>query len=553
MRKYFFYTIGLLLFNHLSASAQSTFGQVHAVFQTKCTPSCHSGTNPSGNLDLSGSLNDVYTRLINIAPTNPTAAAKNFKLVEPGYPFRSFLMKKVNQGLDSQNTLAAGEGGSMPGNQAALSKEEQELIRQWIIWGAKDTGVAFNSHLIHDYYNGLGVAEIPAPITPGQEGKEGFQVKFGPVFLEPNGEFEYFQAYNPRLQTDKEITTLRSVLPAMSHHWVLRSLTAAGEAAFGAEPMEGANIQAQILVYQHTSFMAIWQFSDELSLPEGTAHFQDSAEAFLLNLHVANYSADSIIAAVAYLNVYTQPRGSGAVEMKTGLAPYGGLNPFILQIPNTGMPYTLQEHLVVPGEVRYIWNIQSHTHALGTDYDMFLRNPDGTKGTQIYEGFFNSDYSFNQGYYDYAHPAVRTFDPMLEVDMNNGLIFEATWVNSGPDTVGFGLTTKEEMFVTYFSYTSEMPSSIRETEKESPSLFIFPNPGSELFNLRFTVANAGKTIAELYNSSGDKVKSVFEGVLHEGSHALAMDITNEDLPSGFYFVKVSTPAAVFLQKIVVVK
>lgn len=555
MKKSTLSVIVLLFTAQLCVTAQSTFEQVHTLFQTKCTPACHSGSSPSGNLDLSGSTSDVYNRLVNATPVNPAAAAKGYKLVEPGYPFRSFLMKKVNHGLDTQNELVAGEGAPMPNNATTLSNAQKELIRQWIIWGAKDTGVTFNANLIADYYNGQGIAEMPAPITPAQEGKEGFQIKFGPVFLQPNGEFEFFQAYNPKLQANKEITTLRSTLPPMSHHWVLRSLTPAGEAAFGAEPMEGANINAQILVYQHTSFLAIWQFTDELSLPEGTAHFQDSAEAFLLNLHMANYSPDSIVAATGYVNVYTQPRGSGAIEMKTGLSPYGGFNPFILQIPNTGAPFTLQDHLVVPGETRYFWNIQSHTHALGKDYDMFLRNPDGSKGTQFYEGFMNENHTINQGYYDYAHPAVKTFDPMMEVNMDNGLIFEATWLNNGPDTIGFGLTTQEEMFVTYFSYTTELPVAlaIRETEKDALSLSVSPNPGNDRFNLRYTLNEPGHTSVELYNQTGIKVKNVFAGEQTTGSQAVTMDLSNDGLPSGVYFVRVSTPGSVLTKKVIAIR
>jgi hypothetical protein len=532
--------------------AQSTFQKVQTLFQTKCTPSCHSGALPTGNLDLSGSPSAIYNRLVNATPTNPAAAAKGYKLIAPGYPFRSFLMKKVNHGLDSQNDLANGEGAVMPNNIDTLAKEDIELIRQWIIWGARDTGTFYNDSLVHAYYANGGIAETPAPLTPAQEGRQGYQVKFGPIFLQPLGEFEFFQVYQPEHAVSQEITELHSVLPPQAHHWALRTISQAGAAAMGLDPKPGADFSTQILVYQYTEFLAIWQFTDDLIFPQGTAHFQDSSEALLLNLHMHNYSTSQILPASAYLNVYTQPMGSGAVEMKTEAHDYGGNNPFVLKIPPTGQPYTLRDELVVPGETRYFWNIQSHTHSLGTDYDMFFRNADGTKGAQFYEGFYNDNYAYNQGYYDYTHPAVETFNPLMEVDMNKGLIFEATWVNNGPDTMGFGLTTKEEMFVTYYQYTNELPTGLREAGKEDLSFNISPNPATDKFNIAFSLKSAGSVLIELYNSLGIKVKTTNAGLQAAGKQTVQIDISKEQLPSGLYFVSLSVDGARSTKRIITV-
>lgn len=551
MKRAFTPFVLLLLIYTGTLRAQSTYQQVYSIFQTKCTPACHSGGSPSGNLDLSGTEAAVYNRIVNVAPTNPSATGKGYKLIDPSYPFRSFLFRKVNHGLESQISLDLTEGGDMPNYSTALTQAERELIRQWIIWGAKDTGVAYNSNLIADYYNGQGIAEMPAPPTPAQEGKEGFQAKFGPIFLEPHGEFELFQLYDPKLQEDKEVNVMRSILPTMAHHWVLRSVDAGGTAAFGKAPIDGTTINAQILVYQYTNFMGIWQFADELNLPDGTAYFLDSAEAILLNLHMANYSADSIVAATAYVNIYTQPGGSGAIEMKTGLSPYGGMNPFLLQVPNTGTPYTLQTHITSPGETRYFWNMQSHTHSRGTDYDIFLRNSDGTKGTQIYEGFYNEDYTYNKGYYDYAHPAVRTFNPLLQVDMANGIIAEATWVNSGPDTIPFGLTTKDEMFVTYYSYTSQLPTDVKAVEPDELGFALYPNPAKSRVAVKYKLEETDEVYVSIYNSSGEKVKDVRTGTQPRGEHSISINISEEPLPAGMYFVKIATSNLATTRKLII--
>ncbi len=545
----------LLVFSFLISDAQSTYEQVHSLFQAKCTSACHAGALPSGSLDLSGTTAEVYNRLVNTDPTNPSALASGYKRVVPGYPYRSLLMKKVNHGLDPMNDLIAAEGNTMPNTSDTLAKEEIELIRQWIIWGAKDTGVAYNTGLIHDYYANPVIAETTAPLTPAQEGRQGYQVKLGPIFLEPQGEFEFFQVYDPHLSAGVEINELHSKLPSESHHWALRSITPAGATAMGVAPVAGANFNTQILVYQYTKFMAIWQFTDELVLPTGTAHFQTPSDPLLLNLHMHNYSATNILAASAYLNVYTQPMGSGAIEMKTGLTSYGGQNPFALNIPNTGIPYTLQNELTAPGETRYFWNIQSHTHQWGKDFDMFKRNSDGSKGEQIYEGFYNESYSFNQGYYDYAHPAVRTFDPMMEVNMDSGLIMEATWLNNGPAAIPFSLTTAGEMFVTYFSYTNQLPTAlaVKTISNNKTTIALSPNPVNDYFSIKYTLEKPAYVTVELYNAIGAKVKSVFAGLQTEGKQNLAIDISKDGLSNGVYFVNVSIDGNITSQRIVVNK
>jgi len=68
-------------------------------------------------------------------------------------------------------------------------------------------------------------------------------------------------------------------------------------------------------------------------------------------------------------------------------------------------------------ETVHIWSLGSHTHKYGTDFDIYL-NDNGTYGEQVYEGDYNFDYTINQGYYNYAEPAFRTFDDYLTINAN---------------------------------------------------------------------------------------------------------------------------------------
>jgi hypothetical protein len=331
----------------------------------------------------------------------------------------------------------------------------------------------------------------------------------------------------------------------------MREIEAGPAQNLGHAPVDANDLTTQAFVFQYAKYMGVWQFSGSIDLPEGTAIFHDPNEVFLLNLHIPNYNQDSILAATAYINFYLQDAGSGAVEMKTSLATYGGPNPFILNIPPTaGQPYTLEHHFTVPNETFYFWTIQSHTHKLGTDYDMYIRNSDGSRGEQIYEGFYNVDYSFNQGYFDYAHPAIRTFDDFLEVDMNNGLLMEATWVNNGTDTVPFGFTTEEEMFITYYQYTTELPASVKDGNSPLSTMDIYPNPSRDNISLSYTLKNTAHAVVELFNLTGSKVKTIVNSVQSAGKHLLKIKSEDEELAPGTYMVSVTVDGEVTTKKVV---
>lgn len=106
-----------------SLFAQSTFDQVHAIFQVKCTTGCHSGGSPSAQLNLSGTTAEVYQRLVNINPINPAAITEEYKLVDPGYPDRSFLFRKVSHNIDpGVDYLTNQMGNTMPDGQPQIGR-----------------------------------------------------------------------------------------------------------------------------------------------------------------------------------------------------------------------------------------------------------------------------------------------------------------------------------------------------------------------------------------------------------------------------------------------
>lgn len=538
-------TVSFFLLAHC-VNAQNTFSRVHQILQANCTASgCH-GSDNTQVFDLSGTQNDLYNAVVGVAATNAVAASKNNKLIAPGYPHRSFLLRKIINGLGPELALTTGEGDACPHNMPALANSEIELIRQWIMFGAPQSGEVVSEQLLIDFYNGNALPQIDAP--PAPPAGQGFQIHDGPIFLAPGAEKEFQWKYNTELPEAVEVTRVEAKMSPQSHHYIVYKYNA----GYGANVNEGhvviSDIIGQADVQLNGSMIATWQYNRDHELPAGTAYFWEAGAAMNSNFHIKNYDTDSILAAHSYLNVYTQPQGSGAVEMFSELAVYGGMfNPFALNVPNTGT--TVLSFEQTETETRHFWILQAHTHKLGRDYDIFLRNSDGSKGDKIYEGFFNYDGGFNQGFYDYAHPPVLEFPQLRAIDMNNGLIHEATYENNGTSDVGFGLTTADEMFITYMHYTKEAPTAIRSVPEGEITLHVFPNPSSGKCNVSYSLPQSENVLIELCNVLGERV-----AVLKNENHVkgnYTEQISTGQLTTGVYFVRVSSESFSGMKKVVI--
>lgn len=423
--------------------AQSTYGSVYTLLQNKCA-SCHNSTQPAGNLNLSGTQTEVYNALIEVAPANATAAAKGYKRIDKGQPYRSFLLRKVNNGLIHalDAALDSEEGSSMPpyGGGTPLTNPELELIRQWIYAGAPQTGNVVNQNLINQYYAEGGMTPIdrPEPPAPG----EGFQVHFGPIFMAPADEKEFSLKYPLQLPNDIEVKSIDLKMNPSSHHFILFKWngTSANNEPDGIRTIDFSNIP----FLENSEMQMTWQYQTHQRLPAGTAFFWDNEAIMDLNLHIPNYSANAIMPTDVYMNIYTQPTGTAIKEMKSELAAYNGF----FTIPANAVNYQLAENFSNPSHWS-IWTLSPHTHKLGVDYDVFRLN-NGQVGEQIFEGSEN-------GYYNWTHPPIERYEPFLDLPAGAGFRHVAKYTNPSNSPVTLGLTTDNEMMITIVQYIEGEP------------------------------------------------------------------------------------------------
>ncbi|MFK7806500.1 MAG: T9SS type A sorting domain-containing protein, partial [Saprospiraceae bacterium] len=443
--------------------------------------------------------------IVDVTPANTYAAGKGFDYIYKGRPDRSFLFRKANQGLEQTIDMHADEGGTMPpATQPQLTDVEKEMIRQWVLYGAPQNGEVVEEQLIEDYYGGMGLASFDAP-PPAPDPSEGFQIKMGPFYLEPQGqpkdELEYFLKYELDMPEDVDVDRIDMKISPSSHHLIVYAFD---PPVFAQLIDPGLRLEAN---HSAIDLVAAIQESTDLRLPETTAFTWQNDMILDLNSHYINYSASQVLQAEAYINIYTKEAGSAEHEMKTELI----VKPDI-PIPNNAntIEYSDIEASNSYGEI-FIWGIMGHTHKYGTSYKAYKR-VNGQQDEIIYDAACSDGApGCVSPFFDYQHIPMRYFEPLLPMDMTNGngLIHTASWLNDGPFPVNFGPTSDDEMMVLVLMYTDEQigdPVSNNEITNE-PSLKIYPNPMDELALLE--LPERGSTYNfRLYDVLGKEVRSV---------------------------------------------
>lgn len=556
------FTLTVLVATAGVASAQSTISSVNDIFQASCTAGCHSASSPSGNLilDTDGDLTALYNNLVNVTPTNPDAASKGYSLVDPGYPANSFLLRKCGyEAWDEAYVLPPAQGSAMPQGQSSLAKEDVELIRQWILYGAPQTGQVVNPQTLSDFYNVNGMARIARPAAPAEG--EGYQLHMGPFFLEPGEEVEFYK--KEKLLNPEELNVVRfeSTFNDESHHYLLFQFDPGTDVSI-EEGMRPVTVQN---AFQDARYVVGWVDSDVTDLPAGTAYKIRQNGVLDLNYHLINYSAngDSILAAEAYVNFYVD-NAPELIQMHSELLI--NLQLFIL---NNGQEQTVANNKFcggnggnpgfcdLPGDSIYIWYLSSHTHKYGSDYDLYKRLPGGGKGEQLYEGFYNTTYDFNQGFYDWSHPANRYFEELEPLAKNDGIVQEAKFrINDPNETmpfINFGLTTDDEMMLAFIQYTTEpLPGNVSVAETNnvvSDRISIYPNPSVGQTTISFLLTETANVQLEVFNGVGQLVSTLFSG-RHAAGQAVHNFIPSSGEARGLYFVRLMIDGEIHTQRLI---
>jgi len=529
--------------------SQGTFTQIYNILQTHCAGSgCHDGSTPIFNVNVTE--DSLYRRLVNVDPVNPAAVAKHNKLILPGEPVKSYLLRKICNGISDGLVLKQpDEGAYMPNGLPALKNYEIELVRQWVLFAAKDTGNTVDTALINTYYRNGGIDQTYSPHLPPPTG-QGFQMYLGRIFLPPNTEHEYFVKYNPEVTSAVEVPKLVSMMPNGTHHFLLFTFNPGTSTAYPAGLRDASEGSMPDVQNGLGTGPGLWQYV----LPTGCAYYWYQNLIFDVNFHVKNSSPDSIMSTDLYVNVYTQPVGTAQHYMKSINFP-----DFDIVIPPNHQTTTFSEVGTdsTATNMWRIWCLYSHTHQYGTAFNLFRRNADLSKGEEIYDGNYSYEQGFDVGYYRTGpHATFRYFgDTLLTVDPRVGIIGEASWVNTSPDTVWWGLTSDQEMMVMGFQYIDGDPlnaTAVSNVKDDQQFLKIFPNPAHNKFVLSYETSDAGNVQAELFNVIGQKQAVLFNNVQQaKGPHTQTFNAADYHLAPGVYFINFTADNKTTTEKLVI--
>lgn len=507
MQKKIVFTLIVLMTVGWSLSAQTSM-RVYQIMQDKCA-GCHSGANPAGELDLKGSGMgiDVYNKLYEGTPKNAHAAQKDYDLIYPGRPDKSYVFRLVEDGMEPFIEMDAAEMPTTSHDNEALglTDTEKELMRQWILYGAPLDGEVVSESLLDNYYTNGGLESFPEGRPSPPDPAKGFQVKMGPFFLEPgtSGEVEYFQKYELDNDIPLEITRIENLMDgSSSHHFILYDYNSADAAA---DQKPGLRLNPDHI---NVGLVEAVQDPTDLKLPEGAAFFWDKNKVLDLNSHYINYNNVPYKSEV-YLNIYYQESGIAKQEMHSDL-----IANFIC-IPNNGDPYSVQD--IVTSEAGglediYIWGLSGHTHQLGRGYKIWRRE-NGEATELLYDAScWNGEPDCASPYYDYRHIPFRYFDDFVQLDVSpgNGFVHEATWVNNTDGVVCWGDTSDDEMMVMIVMFLTDLTGVVTDVENPNAEVEILtanPNPMTESTMISLP-DDAGTIDFVLYDVLGNQIRMI---------------------------------------------
>lgn len=537
----------MLIVSTQSIYAQSTWDKVYTILSTHCYGiGCHDPIAP-GSFDVTGSKADLYAHLINKTPLNPYSKdSLGHVLVQPGYPERSFLLRKVAHSLDStqRNDLVLdfpAEGADMPASgRPNLSAVQAEIIRQWILAGA-DSVTAYptaDSMMIEDFYNGgKGLAIMTEPSAPAAA--DGFQLHLGPIFINPNSESNFFLKHDLYLPGNVDVVGLELFTNVGTDQVVLRKYNTGTASSYD----EGLIAATNANVYSgDKQYIMNWSEDRRYDLPNNTAFKWDDNTIADWDFTCKNTDNTGILAGEVFINVYTEPNGSNSQEMRS----------YELYIdPSTNMDtingmasYTAG----FPFADKTIWLISGNTNANGTNVSCTAT---GTGDSLVYDGTYDYENS-TTGTFNSAHETVNEMPLGLYVSSSyDSLYFTAEYNSSGP--VVFGVTSADEVAEGFVCYVDGMLST-GIADRQLPAdvnLVCYPNPTNGSTTVAMNLEANHTVDVQVMNMLGQRVTTLQpETNLQAGKHQWTLNGLPE---SGVYFVRVTVDGATATQKLIVTK
>ena len=423
--------IGACNKNERQAGAKDTWNVIREnILNRSCaTSGCHASTNDASyaqhNLMLSADV--AYNNLVNKPAKNAAANAAGLLRVKPGDYVNSLLYHKI----DCQS--AQQYGASMPLGGPNLTNGQIELIRQWIIKGAPETGsVVDESVLDNNVVCSLPFVPIQAP-APG----EGFQLSINSFTVSPNTEREVFVSRaTPNTST---VYVNKFVLQGRpnSHHFVLygfqnnNSLPPVNTVRDLYNADGSINTTTFFQMQNHIFLAGGTDVNAAYTFPAGVALKIPAATRLDLNAHYFNKQTSSLTGE-NYINMYTVPQSSVVKEAQS------------INFPNYSFSIPAFTRKTITTDFTFskavtVITLTSHFHKMGEKFQI-----------KIFGGARNGELVYENT--DWEHPLVLNLTTPIELKAGEGLTSVVSYNNTSSKTITFGLTSEDEMNIIFGYY-----------------------------------------------------------------------------------------------------
>ena len=410
-----------------------SFAQLQAKVLTPTCAGCHTaGSAVALQSGLVLTADQSYRNLVNAQPANANAKADGMLRVKPFDPINSLLFHKLQW---AGGHHARDYGSPMPLGTQSLSVGQIEFVRKWIEAGAPPAGAVADVNLLSD--------RTPPPTTvfePLPVPARGYQLRIEPFIIQPNFEreiFVYKAVGNPRTEYVSRIETR---MRSNSHHLLVHSFRSNTPAFLlprlntvrDIRNADGTlNVLNLLPMGYHVFFAGSMTPSNDYRLPAGVALRLPAQTQLDLNSHYVNRS-NAPITGEAYVNLHTVDSAQVQHVAST------------LELGNTALnlPPRTRTTVTTPfttDKVMRIFMLTSHMHERGEKF--VIRISGGARNGEII-------YTAT----DWASPGIVTFDTPLVLQPGQGLISEVTYNNTTDRTIGFGLTSQDEMNIIFGYY-----------------------------------------------------------------------------------------------------
>ncbi len=185
----------------------------------------------------------------------------------------------------------------------------------------------------------------------------------------------------------------------------------------------------------------------------------------------------------------------------------------------------------------------------------------------VHDGYHDSLYypyvTFISSYYDWTDPVVNSFfwqtdSTWSSVDSYNDYVPEFTrpiqaWELPGIPAMAYVGSGGNDVYYDSWSNTQVEEEMEGTTVNREFVTSVRPNPFTRATRIEYTLPKHGKVNVKVYNTLGQEVTTLFDGIKKSGTHELewtGIDKNGTVLPKGIYFLKIETSDNKVTKKII---